>query len=196
MALLGLPKELREIEGLGHALYADDISLWTTKAGSSGWIQDTLQAAADVVDKYARGCGLRCSPEKSALVIVRPRAPKNQEEDVKVSLEGKDILPVPSTKILGLIIQANNRAAMSIKKLKRTSEQILHMLRRVASRRGGMKESDTLRLVQAFVVSRITYVTPYLLLNKGDTQQLDIIIRKAVKQAIGVPMSTSTSKLL
>lgn len=196
MALLGLPKALGAIEGLGHALYADDISLWTTKAGSLGWIQDTLQAAADVVDKFAKGCGLRCSPSKSALVIIRPRAPKKQKEDIKVSLEGEDILPRPSTKILGLVIQADNRASIPVAKLKRTSEQILHMLRRVASRTRGLKERDTLRLVQAFVVTRITYVAPYLLLNKADTQVLDVIIRKAVKQAIGVPMSASTCKLL
>ncbi|XP_037558252.1 uncharacterized protein LOC119435475 [Dermacentor silvarum] len=44
MALLHLPKALEAIEGLGHALYADDVSLWTTKAGSHGWMQDTLHA--------------------------------------------------------------------------------------------------------------------------------------------------------
>ncbi|XP_037580400.1 putative nicotine oxidoreductase [Dermacentor silvarum] len=53
VALLHLPKALEAIEGLGHALYADDVSLWTTKAGSHGWMQDTLQTAAEVVDKYA-----------------------------------------------------------------------------------------------------------------------------------------------
>lgn len=83
---------------------------------------------------------------------------------------------------------------MSVGEIKRTSEQTLHMFRRVASRRRGQKESDTLssskplwRPVSAF---RITYVTPYLLLNTGDTQVLNVIIRKAV------PMSASTSKLL
>lgn len=92
---------------------------------------------------------------------------------------------------------------MSVGEIKRTSEQTLHMFRRVASRRRGQKESDTLssskplwRPVSAFIDTiifvpyRITYVTPYLLLNTGDTQVLNVIIRKAV------PMSASTSKLL
>ncbi|KAG0429466.1 hypothetical protein HPB47_023608 [Ixodes persulcatus] len=143
IALLGLPRALGVIEGLGHALYADDVSLWTTKAGSSGWIQDTLQAAADVVEKYARGYGLRCSPQKSELVVVRPRAPKKHTER-------------GSVKILGLTVQADNKVATSLCGLKHTSEQILHRLRR----------------------------------------QVVIIIRKAVKQAIGVPVSASTNKLL
>lgn len=152
MALLGLPKALGVVDGLGHALYADDISLWTTKAGSLGWIQDTLQAGADVVSKYAKECGLRCSPQKSELVVVRPRAPKTQKEDVKVVLEGEDIVPGPSVKILGLTIQADNKATTSVRKLMHSSGQILHMLRRVATRWRGLKENDTLRLVQAFVV--------------------------------------------
>ncbi|XP_037574455.1 uncharacterized protein LOC119456703 [Dermacentor silvarum] len=59
MALLNLPKALEAIEGLEHALYADDVSLWTTKAGSHGWMQDTLQTVAEVVDKYAKECDLR-----------------------------------------------------------------------------------------------------------------------------------------
>ncbi|KAG0412830.1 hypothetical protein HPB47_010021 [Ixodes persulcatus] len=159
----------------------DDVSLWTTKAGSSGWIQETLQAAADVVEKYARGCGLRCSLQKSELVVVQPRAPKKHTEEVNVVLEDKDTIPGSSVKILVLAY---------------TTEQILHMLRRVANRQRGMKEADTLKLVQAFIILRVTYAMPYLLLSKGDTKQVDIIIRKAVKQAIGVPVSASTNKLL
>lgn len=50
--------------------------------------------------------------------------------------------------------------------------------------------------MQAFIISKVTYATPYLLLSKGDTKQADTIIRKAVKQTIGVFMSASTNKLL
>ncbi|CAN7952128.1 unnamed protein product, partial [Ixodes pacificus] len=123
IALLGLPRALGVIEGLGHALYADDVSLWTAISGSSGWIQDTLQAAVDVVENY-----------------------------VRVFLGGKDIVPGLSVKILCLTVQADNKATTSLRKLKHTSVQILHMLRRVATRQRGMKEADTLKLVQAFII--------------------------------------------
>ncbi|KAH9372986.1 hypothetical protein HPB48_019809 [Haemaphysalis longicornis] len=100
----GLPKALGVVDCLGHVLYADNLSLWTTKAGSSGWIQNTPQAGVDVVNKRAKESGLRCSPQNSELVVVRPRAPKTQIEDVRVVREGKDIVPGPSVKILGLTI--------------------------------------------------------------------------------------------
>ncbi|KAG0424729.1 hypothetical protein HPB47_028060 [Ixodes persulcatus] len=40
--------------------------------------------------------------------------------------------------------------------------QIIHMIWRVASRQRGMKEADTLKLVQAFIISRVTYAIPQL----------------------------------
>ncbi|KAH7979210.1 hypothetical protein HPB49_008639 [Dermacentor silvarum] len=113
MALLHLPKVLEAIAGWGHALYAADVSLWTTKAASHGLMQDKLQTAAEVVDKYAKECGLRCSPRKSELVVVRQRVPKRLKEDIRVVLDGEEILPGPSVKIPGLVIQANNKAEAS-----------------------------------------------------------------------------------
>ncbi|XP_037572063.1 uncharacterized protein LOC119454134 [Dermacentor silvarum] len=113
-ALLNLPKELEAIQGLWHALYADNVSLWTTKAGSHGWMQDALQTAAEVVDKYAKECGLRCSPQKSEQVVVRERAPKRLKEDIRVVLDEENILPGTSVRILGLVIQANNKAEASL----------------------------------------------------------------------------------
>ncbi|EEC15101.1 hypothetical protein IscW_ISCW011678 [Ixodes scapularis] len=134
MALLGLPRALGAIEGLENALYSDDVSLWTEKSGSSGWVQDTLQAAADVVEKCAWA----------------PNA--KHTEGRKVFLKDKDIVPGPSVKILGLTIQADNKETTSLRKLKHTSVQILYMLPRVATRQRGMKEADTLKLVQAFII--------------------------------------------
>lgn len=83
-----------------------------------------------------------------------------------------------------------------IQKLKMTAEQVTQMLRRVTNRQRGMKEQDTTRLVQAFILSRITYMAPYVVLNKAEEEQLDVIIRKAYKQALGIPMSASTDRLL
>lgn len=81
-------------------------------------------------------------------------------------------------------------------RLTKTSEQVLHMIRRITNRHRGMKENDTIRLVQAFVLSRVTYAAPYMVLSKRDTDKLNVIIRKATKQALGLPVSTSTDKLL
>lgn len=83
-----------------------------------------------------------------------------------------------------------------IQKLKTTAEQVTQMLRRVQNRQRGMKEEDTTRLVQAFILSRIIYVAPYVTLTKTEEEQLNVIIRKAYKQALGIPTSASTARLL
>ncbi|KAH7941778.1 hypothetical protein HPB49_017440 [Dermacentor silvarum] len=91
-----------------------------------------LQTAASVMDKYAKECDLRCSPQKSELVVVRQRAPNRLNDDIKVVLDGEDIVADPRVKILELVIQTKKVEA-SVRKLKHTTEQILHMLCRVTT---------------------------------------------------------------
>lgn len=70
------------------------------------------------------------------------------------------------------------------------------MLRRISNRHRGKNEEDLLRLIRAFLISRVTYIAPYLTLTKGDTEAIDRLIRKAVKKALNLPRSTATTKLL
>lgn len=70
LALLPLPSLLQKIDGVSHALYADDITVWTNRAGSDAWMEGVLQRAADTVHGYAKSCGLSCAPQKSELLIV------------------------------------------------------------------------------------------------------------------------------
>ncbi|KAM7312834.1 uncharacterized protein ISCGN_009738 [Ixodes scapularis] len=60
VAMMKLPAQLAEIEGVYHALYADDITIWAT-SGSDGEIQDALQRATDVVQRYAPDSAAMCS---------------------------------------------------------------------------------------------------------------------------------------
>lgn len=79
IALLGLPRRLDKIPNLRHALYADDITLWTG-TDSLGGLQDTLQQAVETVNQYAKECGLACSPQKSELLIVRPQGGRKHQK--------------------------------------------------------------------------------------------------------------------
>ncbi|KAH6940411.1 hypothetical protein HPB50_027561 [Hyalomma asiaticum] len=54
-----------------------------------------------------------------------------------------------------------------------------------------MRESNLLRLVQAFICSRITYSTPYLRLTRAESERLETSLRKAYKMALGLPLSTA-----
>ncbi|KAG0445091.1 hypothetical protein HPB47_023760 [Ixodes persulcatus] len=75
VAMIGLPKILDKIKGLNHGLYADDVTLWVT-SGSEAQIEETLQRAAEAVDRYATERGLSCSPQKSKLLLVYPTTRK------------------------------------------------------------------------------------------------------------------------
>ncbi|KAG0420091.1 hypothetical protein HPB47_003683 [Ixodes persulcatus] len=49
---------------------------------------------------------------------------------------------------------------------------------------------------QAFVISRMTYALPYLQLYNAEKLKIEGLIRQAYKAALGLPINTSTDKLL
>ncbi|XP_077551209.1 uncharacterized protein LOC144164821 [Haemaphysalis longicornis] len=195
LALLHLPKLLGRIEGLDHAFYADDITVWTNRAGSEGWMEETLQRAATTVHEYAKSCGLSCAPQKSELLVVQPGVGKRSRCGLKIEIDGIQVEPTQQCRILGLLLRSDGKADAAVDKICLTSEQVLGMLRRVAKKNRGIKENDALRLVQAFVVTRTTYSAPYLNLTGTQKAKLDVILRKATKQALGLPAYTSTKRL-
>ncbi|KAG0433393.1 hypothetical protein HPB47_019964 [Ixodes persulcatus] len=58
-----------------------------------------------------------------------------------------------------------------------------------------MREGNLMPLVQAFVMSRLTYVVPFMRLGVAEKSKLECIVRKAYKRALGLPDSTSNEKL-
>lgn len=137
-------------------------------------------------------------PQKSELLLVqkRSRLKNATKTTIEIELDGVLIKPSPSIKILGMILQEDCSNSQVIRKLDSSINQITRMLRRITNKKHGMKEQDTIRLVQAFVVSRIVYIAPYAILKTSERNKLDALIRKAYKQALGLPISTSTEKLL
>ncbi|XP_037574531.1 uncharacterized protein LOC119456785 [Dermacentor silvarum] len=196
LALLPLPRLLDQIEGIGHAFYADDVTIWTERAGSDGWMEETLQAAALTMHEYAKTCGLSCAPQKSELLVIQPGKPRKQRpRDICIQVDGTTVKPTDTCRILGLLIQDNGKAHAVIAKMKTSAEKILSMLRRVSTRNRGLKEDEALRLLQAFITSKITYSAPYLHLDKTQKNTIDTIIRKAIEQALGLPIYSSTQCL-
>lgn len=51
-----------------------------------------------------------------------------------------------------------------------------------------MKETTLLRLVYAFVISRITYVALFLPLKQVEKHKINSLIKRAHKQALGIPI--------
>ncbi|XP_040073436.1 uncharacterized protein LOC115325597 [Ixodes scapularis] len=178
---------------MSNSLYADDITIWTTE-GSLGEMKDRLQRAASIVDSYAIDCGLQCAPAKSELLHLR--ANQNDNTSLRISLTGGPIREVEEIRILGLFIHNRLRPETTISKLKRVGEQVGRMIHRVSNKRRGLRGGDALRLVHAFVTSRILYSVPYLRTTKQHDERIDAIIRKATKRALDLPVTTSNAKLL
>ncbi|CAN8025908.1 unnamed protein product [Ixodes persulcatus] len=70
------------------------------------------------------------------------------------------------------------------------------MMGRIANRRHGLKEEDDTHLIQALIISRVTYSVPYLTLKPREREKLEVLIRRSYKQALSLPPGTSTPRLL
>ncbi|XP_042144326.1 uncharacterized protein LOC120837552 [Ixodes scapularis] len=109
---------------------------------------------------------------------------------------GKPVPNVPHLRVLGLTIPQNGSGSHTIAPLQRTLSQLMHLIHRVSNRRFGMQEFDTLRIVQAILISRVAYGTPYLSLKTTEKSKLNIALRQAYKTALGLPPKTLTKNLL
>lgn len=195
LAMAKLPERLSGLEYIKHSIYADDLTLWTT-GGSAGQKQDGLQEAVEVVQEYLESGNLRCAPEKSEIITIKGQV-GNDEPEIKINLkDGTNIPRVQHMRVLGMHLQSNGKAAYSVKMLGNTITQISHMMSRVSSRQHGLKEPDLIKMVQALLVSRILYAAPYLRLTRGDREKIDVMIKKAYKQALGLPVYTPNEKLM
>lgn len=200
IAMIGLPEKLDGIENLNHTIYADDVTLWVNR-GSDAQIESTLQRAIDVIEKYLEPIGLKCSAEKSeALFLPSQKRKRNNSpgrgQGIVLRVNGNAIPTVDSIRILGLRIEANGKNTETIRRLEASANQTCRLLKRISNKNAGMRETNLLRLVQAFIISRVLYVAPYLKLNRSEKDKIEVIIRKGIKTALGLPPNTSTVKLL
>lgn len=74
-------------------------------------------------------------------------------------------------------------------------EQVLHTMRCLSNRSGGLHEEDMLQLQNALLTSRLKHHVPYIKHNWKDKHQLDTLICQAAKLAVEVPINTSTQLL-
>ncbi|KAH7979597.1 hypothetical protein HPB49_010000 [Dermacentor silvarum] len=70
------------------------------------------------------------------------------------------------------------------------------MIKRITNRQQELLEKDVLHIVQALIISRLTYPFLYHSLNRTETDQMDTILRTAIKAALGLPQHASTHLLL
>lgn len=66
----------------------------------------------------------------------------------------------------------------------------------MSNSRAGLDEADNLKVLHAFVLSRILYASPYLNLSCTDKDKINALIRMATKAVLNLPKNTSTDRLL
>ncbi|KAG0435953.1 hypothetical protein HPB47_018227 [Ixodes persulcatus] len=194
LALRGLPEALRAVSGVEHAIYADDVTLWC-RTGSDAKIEERLQEAAGIVEKYAESCRMKCASKKSELLILRNPYEK-LEDHIEIAIGGMRVPKPTEICILGQLIGQGRGNKSMINKLDTMTMQVCGMLKRIMNCGQGIKEKEAMQLVQAFIISKISYGTPYLVLYKAERQKFDLMIKRAYKNALGLPERTATELLL
>ncbi|KAG0433362.1 hypothetical protein HPB47_020001 [Ixodes persulcatus] len=194
LAMRGLAGALRAGPRVEHATYADDFTPWC-RTGSDGEIEEHLQRAAVNVDCFARECALHCAPKKSKLY-----GSSESEEEVMRAYRHKDrgngCAEARGCADIGAAHSASQREQANPGQTGHHDTQVCGMLRRIRNKKHWIKKEEALQLVQAFIISRLTYGTPYLQLNKTDRQRLRVFIRRAYKNALRLPERTATEGLL
>nr|XP_050043859.1 uncharacterized protein LOC126541217 [Dermacentor andersoni] len=192
VAMIGVAERLSRIQGIQHAMYADNITVWVNH-GSLGEKQERLQQVPSCIERYVKERGLACSTEMSELLRVG-RHPTDAGASVGC-LEGQNI-PERMIRVLRMWLQASRKCNHTLSLLSKSAEQVGRMITRVSHRRHGMKEDDILKLVRGLIVSRVIYSLPYHPMIKSETEQAETILRKAYKTALHLSRNTPNDKLL
>ncbi|XP_065283301.1 uncharacterized protein [Dermacentor albipictus] len=202
LVMFGAAEKLGHIEDIRHTIYADDITLWVT-GGSEAHIEGALQAAVDAIEDQLEGTGLRCSPSKSELLILPPtknsrgKTRQHKNEKIRIVPKSGNVIPeVGKIRILGMVIEKHRRNGETITRLKAKATNATRLLKRVTSRKAGMREESLIRLVHSFVISHVAYVAAYDKWLKHECNKINVLIRRAYKTAPSLFESTSTTRLL
>ncbi|KAH9369396.1 hypothetical protein HPB48_007174 [Haemaphysalis longicornis] len=106
--------------------------------------------------------------------------------------------PIPQTthfRILVLHITSTRSPHIALTHIKQYVVQTSHLLRRVAIRQHGVGGTDRIRLLESFLISRLTYHLPFAPLTQTQHAQLNGLIRKAYCHTLLLPPHASTTCL-
>ncbi|KAH6920429.1 hypothetical protein HPB50_028587 [Hyalomma asiaticum] len=197
MAVYQLPRRLADVPGLKHAVYADDVTVWTHQ-GSIGEQEDVLQRALNIIHDYATETALHTAPDKTEFVVIHGGRSTSAKQAEKRSFKlyiGNRPITRKSIRILGMHLDGNCTANTWFQRVTKTSKQILHALRRISNCTRGVNERDMRQFAQAFLVSRIMYGLPYHPVNRTQMLALDRLLNEAKRIVTGLPRYTRLDAL-
>lgn len=171
-----LSKRLADVPGIGHVIYADDITIWSAE-GPLGKLEGNLQRALDVTVDFLASTGLQLSPSKSELLLHK-RFPRRGPEIDGASIclrskSGKTIPICDSIKVLGMTIgKYSNNNTEALRRIEKSTHSFTRVISRVANKRKGLKEDNLMKAFHAFLIRHIIYAAPFLKLKKMELNKL------------------------
>lgn len=194
LAMIRLARVLDRQPGIRYTMYADDITIWCT-GGRDADIEDALQGCLLEVERALEGTGLQCSPAKSELLLYTKQR-RREPPDIVIRTRLGRIIPIArEIRILGVHISDNGSKLTTLNKLAAHANSVTQLIGRIASKRGGIREHNLVRLVQAFLISHVAYVASIFSWTLTELEKLERILRKAYKRALGIPLTTKGESL-
>lgn len=203
LVMIGVAERLQRVPEVRHTIYADDITLWVP-GGSDRHLEESLQRAINEIETHLEGTGLKCSPNKSELPIIKPgRQVKTIDPNVtrprdEINIYTSDSHSIPKVeklRILGMFVDCHRQNEETIKRLESRLNNAIRLIRRVSNRNTGLRESNMLRLIQAFAISHLSYVAAFHNWTVVECAKINALIRKVYKAALGLPQNASTGLL-
>lgn len=200
IVMIPVAERLARLPQVQHTIYADDITLWMT-GGTTGHIEESLQEAIWQIEDCLRGTGLRCSPQKSELLILPPPGhwrKSTEKEAANITLRTEDGTTIPHVRgirVLGMHFDAGNGNHTALSRLLTKVGVATRLVKQISTKRHGMRETNLLRLLQSFVTSHVSYVGAFHGWLRHEREKINAAIRKAHKTALGLLASTSNDAL-
>ncbi|KAH7968940.1 hypothetical protein HPB52_012925 [Rhipicephalus sanguineus] len=189
--LTGVNKKIEEhsrklSQGVGNAIYADEITIWSA-SGQLGTLEQNLEQALDTTERFLKNTRVKLSSSKSELLLCKHGPRKGQPlRSLLVHLhsrEGRSVRRCNIIKVFGIVSGAYS--GDNVGALKRTEKSVLNFTRvisRLASRRDGLKEDNLMKAFHAFLISCVTYAAPSLHWKKTEVNKIDTLIRTGLKR--------------
>ncbi|XP_040066214.3 uncharacterized protein LOC115316881 [Ixodes scapularis] len=187
LAMAPLLWRLAAVPDLAFTVYADDITVWTMGSDSAPLPETTIQRALDVVSDFLTESGLRPSPEKTRYMAFGKDWDK---VDADLRFNGQQIQKATEHSILGVNIHSGGDPTIWIERMRTTWKKGLSIVRRLATRVGGLGERLARTVVQAALVSKISYGLRFYKLNTNQRAKLETLMNDARRCISGLPKCT------
>jgi len=182
------------VNGERLSLYADDSAIWKSGANLTELVKN-VQSYLDKLKAFFDRWGFKVSEDKT-VAIVFTRNKKYKVENVKLTMNGKDIKVENTARFLGVTFDKKLTWKPHIDKVVEKCNKRMNILRVLSGTRWGSSKAMLLIVYKAMIRSVIDYGSiAYDTASNSTKSRLDEIQAKALRICCGALRGTPTSAL-